>query len=420
MTRTRVLIVGGGIGGLCLAHGLRGAGIPVEVAERTTNRTDWLQGYRIHIDPHGSAALHACLPAENWARFCATVSDEAATFSFRTERLAPLLVVDDPDGGVTDPARRHHGISRIALREALLHGLGETVRFGRTFERYESLPGGGVRAHFGDGTSTKADLLVGADGANSRVRAQLLPHARRADTGVIAIAGKHRLTGDDPLPDVLLSGPTTVLPARAGSMFTAVWRGDRQNAAAGPPADFLFDTTSDYVFWAYADAAGAFPPYDELVALTGQARAGIVGARITGWAPGLRQLVAGSEPETVRALRIRSAEPVEPWPTGPVTLLGDAIHNMTPMAGIGANTALRDADLLRRRLITVRDGEAPQDVAVAGYERQMLGYGFAAVATSLRNARAAASGNRAARLAFRTVLRVADGVPALKRRMFAG
>ena len=83
------------------------------------------------------------------------------------------------------------------------------------------------------------------------------------------------------------------------------------------------------------------------------------------------------------------------WPTGPVTLLGDAIHNMTPMAGIGANTALRDADLLRRNLIA-----AGPDVT-------------AAVARSLRNTRFATSGHRVAR----GVLRAANLVPPLKRRM---
>ena len=98
------------------------------------------------------------------------------------------------------------------------------------------------------------------------------------------------------------------------------------------------------------------------------------------------------------------------WPTGPVTLLGDAIHNMTPMAGIGANTALRDADLLRRNLIA-----AGPDVtaAVADYERRMLDYGFAAVARSLRNTRFATSGHRVAR----GLLRAVNLAPPLKRRM---
>jgi len=105
---------------------------------------------------------------------------------------------------------------------------------------------------------------------------------------------------------------------------------------------------------------------------------------------------------------------VAAWPTGPVTLLGDAIHNMTPMAGVGANTALRDADLLRRNLI-----EAGPDVtaAVADYERRMLEYGFAAVARSLRNARFAASGGPVTRRVMRGVLRGVNLVPPLKRRM---
>ena len=84
----------------------------------------------------------------------------------------------------------------------------------------------------------------------------------------------------------------------------------------------------------------------------------IVLDRTTGWAPALRELIGGSDPATVNVIRVRSATAVEPWPTGRVTLLGDAIHNMTPMGGIGANTALRDADLLRRQLIAVAAGRA--------------------------------------------------------------
>jgi 2-polyprenyl-6-methoxyphenol hydroxylase-like FAD-dependent oxidoreductase len=87
---------------------------------------------------------------------------------------------------------------------------------------------------------------------------------------------------------------------------------------------------------------------------------------------------------------------------------------MTPMAGIGATTALRDADLLRRNLIA-----AGPDVteAVADYERQMLDYGFAAVARSLRNARFAASGHPVTRRLMRGVLRGVNLVPPVKRRM---
>jgi len=89
------------------------------------------------------------------------------------------------------------------------------------------------------------------------------------------------------------------------------------------------------------------------------------------------------------------------------------------MAGIGANTALRDADLLRRQLIAVASGEQDLVPALHEYEEHMRRYGFAAVKRSLSNARQAGSANRLARGAFRTVLRIIAAVPPLRRRMVA-
>ncbi|MFJ9351091.1 FAD-dependent monooxygenase [Streptomyces sp. NPDC101237] len=99
-----------------------------------------------------------------------------------------------------------------------------------------------------------------------------------------------------------------------------------------------------------------------------------------------------------------------------MTLVGDAIHNMTPMAGVGANTALRDAAALRRAL--ARGDWHRLEQAVAGYEEEMRSYANPAVAASLRNARNAGKGARLPRTAFRTVLRVADRVPPVKRAVF--
>lgn len=426
MTSSRplsVMIIGGGIGGLCLAHGLRRAGLDVTVHERTHTRTDWLQGYRIHINPHGSRALHDCLDPADWRTFLDTVSAAGGGMGFATEQLQDLLRLGgDEIAGGADPAARHYGVSRISLREVLLSGLDDVVRLGKTFERYELLPGGGVTAHFADGTSATADLLVGADGANSRVRAQLLPHAAgRVDTGVTAIAGKHRHDAPSAagLPATLTDDTNIVIPARRGFLFTAVWRHDRRTVAADPamPAGFLLDNTTDYTFWAYADATARFPA--DLAGLTGEQLTALILDRVRDWSPALRQLVAGTDPSTVDVVRMRSATPVDPWPTCAVTLLGDAIHNMTPMAGIGANTALRDADLLRRQLIAVRDGELALVPAVAGYERQMLDHGFAAVRQSLRNTRQAGADGRLGRILFRTVLRAVAAVPPLRRLMAA-
>lgn len=394
---TSVLIAGGGIGGLCLAHGLRRAGLDVHVFERTTERDDWLQGYRIHINPAGARALHDCLEPAAWKSFLDTVSTGDGGFGFMTDRGTDVLRLAGSE--INKPGAEHYGVSRIALRQVLLAGLADALSLGKEFVRYSPAPAGRVTAHFADGSTATGDLLVGADGANSRVRRQLLPHADRIDTGVVAVAGKHPLNGPSALPGPLTTVTNIVIPAGPGSLFTAVWQ-------AGADA---------YVLWGFAEAARRLPP--GVVALDGPALQGLVLDRIAGWWAGYRDLVAGSDPATVHAFPVKSAAIVKQWATGPVTMLGDAIHSMTPMAGVGANTALRDADLLRRTLIAVRDGESALIPAIGGYEREMLDYGFSAVRLSLRNARQAADSTRLSRAAFRGGLRVVAAVPPLRRAM---
>jgi 2-polyprenyl-6-methoxyphenol hydroxylase-like FAD-dependent oxidoreductase len=84
-------------------------------------------------------------------------------------------------------------------------------------------------------------------------------------------------------------------------------------------------------------------------------------------------------------ITLRSCTRIEPWPTGRVTLLGDAIHPMTPAAGAGANTALRDAARLTQALATAPDVQRAVD-ALADYEAEMITYATDVVDRSLRNA----------------------------------
>ncbi|MEV6242250.1 NAD(P)/FAD-dependent oxidoreductase [Lentzea sp. NPDC051838] len=384
----RIAVVGGGIGGLCLAHGLRKAGVDVAVYERDFSRTDRLQGYRVHINPHGAAALKECLPAANWQRFERSAGSGGNGFGFMSEQLKPLLVLDPDD-------ERHYSASRITLRQVLLDGL--DVQFGKRFERYEQ--GENIKLHFEDGTTAECDVLVGADGIRSRVRQQYLPHAGTEDVGVTAIAGKLLLDEHDWVPSDLVERANSIIPTSRAGMFLVTHDG----LGVTDNDDLLFDNVRPYLMWAYAAA--------DLRVHDGMDLQREVLARIARWSPVLNRIVENSPAETISEWRVRSSRPIERWQPTNVTLLGDAIHAMTPMRGIGANIALRDAQLLTK---CIKEGGD----SIARYEREMYDYGFAAVRDSLKAAKQFADGGPVARTIFKTVLRTASAVPALKRAMF--
>jgi 2-polyprenyl-6-methoxyphenol hydroxylase-like FAD-dependent oxidoreductase len=100
-------------------------------------------------------------------------------------------------------------------------------------------------------------------------------------------------------------------------------------------------------------------------------------------------MVALASVEQTCLVPIRTSVPVPGWTPSRVTLLGDAIHAMSPARGSGANTALQDAALLCRTLTAAApDGSAPDGpalvAAIGEYESQMREYGYAAVRTSLQ------------------------------------
>jgi 2-polyprenyl-6-methoxyphenol hydroxylase-like FAD-dependent oxidoreductase len=140
------------------------------------------------------------------------------------------------------------------------------------------------------------------------------------------------------------------------------------------------------------------------------------------WHPNLRRLIELTDPTTVFRVNIRTSVPVSPWETSNVTLLGDAIHTMTPGRGVGANTALRDAALLCKRLTEVRDGKKPLIEALHEYEGEMLLYSAEAVLESRKqmDARSVSHWPVLGRIhlaATRTAMRLVNAVPAFKRRM---
>jgi salicylate hydroxylase len=425
-----VLIIGGGIGGLTLAQGLKKSGVSVAVFERDRTTSDRVQGYRVHINPAGSLALHECLPPELFEAFARTCGKPSQGIHFVTARMNVLLSFDRFDPQVAgDAVARHRSVSRITLRQVLLHGLDDVVQFGKTFVRYEEAPTGRVVAHFADGTSAEGDVLIAADGGGSRVRRQFLPHAERVDTGVVGIAGKVFLDGGNHgrIAPELREGMTLASGQGGYSLFVALQDidgvaasglgADKQSAAA----DAHFDNTRSYLMW-------AFGARREKLGLAGRDTAEMSGDELRkivlqtmmarAWDRRLRDLVHLADAATINALTIRTALPVAFWRTQRITLLGDAIHSMTPYRGIGANVALKDAVRLCRALTAANAGQRPLLEALHAYETEMIDYGFRAVRTSREAMRQAMPDSRLQLALSRAFLWTVNRVPPLKQRMF--
>jgi len=417
----KVIIIGAGTGGLCLAHGLKSDRVAVEVFEREHSPTDHQPGFRLSISATGSAALRDCLPSAQFNRLAESAADPSQGVTFLDHRLNRLLAIDFPHTDRGD-AEAERPISRTVLRRALLEGLEGVVRFGRKFTGFEDAADGSVTAHFADGTFVRGDVLVGADGAGSRLRSQLLPQARRIETGIVAIGGKMPLneTTRVSVPRPILRGPTPILGPRGCFLFaSAIQYRDSRPSLAPVQSDPSFDEKQEYVMWGFSAHRAKFGSVD-LESLDGEQLKAAALALMPDWHPLLRQLVQKADASTVSAFTVKTSVPIPPWPTRNVTLLGDALHNMTPFRGIGANTALRDAANLRRALVSVDRGEADLIPALAAYERDMIDYGFAAVRTSLSDMERFHAERGLSRALTKAAFRVADWIPPLKAVFLGG
>lgn len=410
MDRPTVMIVGAGTGGLCLAHGLLATGIPFRVFERDHSATDRPQGYRLTINATGARALQSCLPKESFARYIAASAKISTAVTFLDHKLHRLLAIDLPETNQSAP-EAPRPVSRIALRQILLKGLDGAVTFGKTFSSFEMPADGRVIAHFEDGSTAEGDILVGADGASSRVRRELLPQAQRIDTGLLGISGKVALRpgARGETPAAFFKGPTLILGPRGGFMF-----GGAVEYPQGAPSEY---DPEEYVMWGFStrrDILSITKPAEE--AAGEHAKAAVL-AQIYDWSPQIRDLVERTETTAIAPFAVKSSVPLPPWPTSRVTLLGDALHNMTPYRGVGANTALRDAALLRDTLRDVYSGRRDLLPALATYERSMIDYGFAAVRASLSQMRLLHTPSRVRRFGTKAVFRLFDAWPALGKRM---
>ncbi|MGD1224093.1 FAD-dependent oxidoreductase [Streptomyces krungchingensis] len=339
----RIAIIGAGPGGLTCARILQRHGIAATVHDRDPGPDSRDQGgtLDLHAD-NGQIALREAGLLEDFFQLARPEGQEMR----QLDPAGTVLFHHVPEDG----ERFKPEIDRGRLRDLLLHSLQPgTVRWGHTLRDVSGPADGPRQLHFTDGTTVEADLVVGADGAWSKVRRALSPATPRYSGVSFLEAWFHDVDKQHPhIAELVGQGSAAAADGDRG-LFAQRNSGDhiRVYLIQRVPADWI-------------SAAGLAPlDIDGIRALLLQ--------RYRDWSPQLRRLITDNDgPYVDRPIR---ALPVpHTWEHNPtVTLLGDAAHLMPPL-GVGVNLAMLDACELALALAhhdTVGD-------AVHAYEKTML------------------------------------------------
>ncbi|MFJ8025695.1 flavin-dependent oxidoreductase [Streptomyces sp. NPDC096311] len=360
----KVAIAGGGIGGLTTALMLHGAGFDVTVYEAVPEPRPL--GVGINLLPHAVSELRRL-----------GILERLLPLGVATEELAYAnrhgqFVWREPRGlaaGYPVPQLSiHRGKLQMALLEIARQRLGEgAVKTGRKVTGFVPDKGGAVRFHMEDsGTGRsydeRADVLVGADGIHSAIRAQLHP-----GDGTPRWSGELMWRGTTMAPPFLTGRSMTLIGTRGCKVVAYPlsapdahgnalinWIAVLNNTAQGLPGaeDWnrpgrLEDFLPEFAEWSF--------PWLDVV-----------------------ELMRGSEGTFVYPMIDR--DPLPNWTSGRTTLLGDAAHAMYPVGSNGASQAILDARALTRALLE----EADPSVALARYEQERLPATAAVVAANRR------------------------------------
>ncbi|MBT2510156.1 FAD-dependent monooxygenase [Streptomyces sp. ISL-98] len=338
---TPVTIIGAGLGGLTLARVLHVHGIPVTVYEAESSPTARTQGGMLDIhDYNGQLALKA---AGLMDEFHAIVIEGRQTIRL-VEQDGTVLheIADDGTGGRPE-------VQRGKLRRILLDSLpADTVRWGHKVSGTRALGEGRHEVTFADSSTVVTSLLVGADGAWSRVRPLLSdPTPEYVGTSFVEtylFDADTRHTGSAKV----VGGGSMIAPSPGKEIFAHRESGDTLHAyvALSRPQDWFAAID-------FTDASAA---------------AARIAREFDGWAPELTALITDADITPV--LRPHYALPSKHrWDRVPgVTLLGDAAHLAAPN-GEGANLAMLDGAELGKSLAAYPDDI---EAALTAYEQAMF------------------------------------------------
>ncbi len=358
---TPVIIIGAGLGGLTLARVLHVHGIAATVYEAEASPDARGQGGLLDIhEDNGQLALRA---AELFEEFRGLVLAEAeAQCILDKDGNVLLYEADKGNGGRPE-------VPRGDLRRILLHSLpAETVRWGHKTTAVTPIGEGRHTVSFANGSSVTTELLVGADGAWSKVR-PLLSGERPAYSGTCFIEtflfdseNRHKASAE-------AVGSGTMMALAPGKGIMA-----HREANATLHAYVALNKPEEWI--ARINSSNSSDSSDPGTTLA------CVAAEFSGWAPALTALLTATDTDPV--LRpIYALSIGHQWHRVPgVTLIGDAAHLMSPFAGEGANLAMYDGAELGKAIAAY-----PRDVerALSQYENDLFPRSASAAAEADRN-----------------------------------
>jgi 6-hydroxynicotinate 3-monooxygenase len=328
---TKIAVIGAGLGGLTVAGLLQRSGFSVKVFEQASAFS------RIGAGIHLSSNVMFVMRRLGIEKTLSDIGLHPDAFVSRQWDTGEILFELPFDPG----SEAHYGAAYINVHRGDLHAVLEsalehgTVAFGKKLQAIDT-SGGAIRLDFDDGTQTEADLVIGADGVNSKVREFLLPPEKPRYTGHIA----HRAI----FPSTLLNG----LPIRA---CTKWW---------GPGNHILVYYMTQTREEVYIVTSAPQAEWSETASFVPCDRDEFI-ATFDGYHKELRQVVEAA-PEVTK-WPVFDREPIHVWSSGRIVLLGDACHPIRPYMAAGAALAIEDAAVLARCIAEFGKDDASESFA---------------------------------------------------------